>query len=574
MDQLARPPAFVLSPREAEDLLEAAERMAQLGHWFLDVSTQRPIWSKQVFAIFARDPALGEPLFAEHQRYLDADGWRRLEQAATACSADGTSYDLTLRIHREDGSDGFARIYSTAVREPDGAIRKLVGFIQDVSEQQADEDALRASEAHYRLLVEQQSDLVVKIDSDGRFLFVSPGYCRTFGKTEQELIGHRFLPLVHPDDRAATEAAMTDLYRPPHRCYLEQRAMTQHGWRWIGWSDSAILDERGEVTAIIGVGRDIHEHKLAEMALVQTKRMLDLALETSGIGTYTADLTTGGVVVDERYLEHIGYKPGEVKIDFDWWRNNVHPTDLASFAEQSDQVMYGGLDDFIAEYRLRHRDGHWVWIQDHARIYERDPDGRALASSGLHIDITRRKEAELKLAYNADHDPLTDLLNRRGMWRAIRRVHAQCNRGQRPYCIAILDLDLFKQVNDVHGHLTGDRLLRETALLLRNNTREADWIGRWGGEEFLILMPDTSAEQAVVLIERLREQVAGTQFDIHDSQLEITTSAGIATCSLRSDTQDDVVNRADRALYLAKQEGRNRVCTEADLTDAGNRADT
>lgn len=567
MDQLARPPAFVLSPREAEELLEGAARMAQLGHWFLDVETQRPIWSKHVFAIFARDPALGEPLFAEHERYLDPDDWPELERAVAACSAHGIPYDLTLRIRREDHSGGFARIHGTAVREADGSIRKLVGFVQDVSKQQADEHALRASEANYRLLVEQQSDLIVKIDADGRFLFVSPGYCRTFGKTEHELIGHQFLPLVHPDDRAATEAAMADLYRPPHRCYLEQQAMTQQGWRWIGWSDSAILDDQGQVTSIIGVGRDIHERKLTETALLQTKRMLDLALETSGIGTYTADFTTDELVVDERYLDHIGYKPGEIRVDVGWWRENVHPIDLASLAAQTDQVMYGGLDDFIAEYRMRHRDGHWVWIQDHARVYERNPDGRALASSGLHIDITRRKEAELKLAYNADHDPLTDLLNRRGMWRAIRRVHAQCNRGQRPYCIAILDLDLFKQVNDMYGHVNGDRLLRDTALLLRSNTREADWIARWGGEEFLVLMPDTSTEQAGALIERLRERVAETRFDIEDCQLQITTSAGIAGCSLPGDTPDDVVNRADRALYLAKQEGRNRVCTGAALAD-------
>lgn len=568
MDQLTKPPTFPLTRAQIEEMLDAAEHMAQLGHWFLDVATQRPIWSKQVFTIFRRDPALGEPMISDHRHYIHADDWPPLQQAIETCSAHGTSYDLTFRIHRDDGSEGHARVYGTAMRETDGSIRKLAGFIQDVTEQQAVDTSLREREANYRLLVEQQTDLIVKIDAEGRFLFVSPAYCRTFAKSEPELLGRTFMPLVHPDDRASTEQAMADLYRPPHRCYLEQRAMTSQGWRWLGWSDSAVLDGQGQVSAIIGVGRDIHERKLAELALARAQRMLDLALESGGIGTFTADFKTGAVIVDERYLEQLGYTPDELKVDYEWWLKNVHPDDIASFADQTDQVLYGGLDDFTAEYRLRHRDGHWVWIQDHARVFERDADGVALAATGLHLDITRRKEAELKLAYNADHDPLTDLLNRRGMWRSIRRIHAQCVRGRHPYSIAILDLDHFKQVNDTYGHVTGDALLREIALLLSAKTREADWIARWGGEEFLILMPDTDAKQGRALIERLRAQIAQTRFSVEGHALTITTSAGIAACILGNETQDAVVNRADRALYAAKQAGRNRVCDETAIPPA------
>lgn len=435
------------------------------------------------------------------------------------------------------------------------------------------EEALRLSEAHYRLLVEQQTDLIVKIDTQGRFLFVSPGYCATFDKREDELIGQRFMPLVHPDDRAATEAAIATLYHPPHRCYLEQRAMTRDGWRWFGWSDAAVLDEHGQVTAIIGAGRDIHEHKLAELQLLRTQRMLELALESGGIGTYTADFTTGEVFADDRYLAQLGYEPGELKVTADWWRANIHPEDIASFADQTDQIMFGGLDDFTAEYRFRHRDGHWVWFQDHARVYDRDPDGIALAASGLRIDITRRKEAELQLAYHAEHDPLTDLLNRRGMWRAIRGIQAQSQRGRRPHAIAILDLDYFKRINDEHGHLAGDQLLQQIATLLRDNTREADWIARWGGEEFLILMPDTNLTQARGFIERLRQRIETRRFLIDERTLRITVSAGIAAARLdQDDSQDALVSRADHALYAAKTAGRNRVYTEADV-DADADAD-
>ncbi|MCG5495903.1 sensor domain-containing diguanylate cyclase [Ectothiorhodospira variabilis] len=424
---------------------------------------------------------------------------------------------------------------------------------------------LPGGEEHYRLLVEQQNDLVVKVDCEGRFLYVNPGYCSTFGKREEDLIGQRFMPLVHPDDQAHTNAAMASLYHPPYRCYLEQRALTQDGWRWFGWSDVAVLDERGEVTAIIGVGRDIHDRKLAELQLLQTQRMLDLALEAGGIGTYTANFSTGQVCPDQRYLAQIGYQPGEIVITDEWWRANVHPEDLAAFAEQTGQVIHGGVDDFTAEYRFRHRGGHWIWLQDHARVYERSPDGIAVAVSGLRIDIHRRKEAELRLAYHADHDPLTGLLNRRGMWHVIRGIQAQGQRGHRPNAIAILDLDFFKRVNDTYGHLVGDQLLQEVAMVLRASTRESDWVARWGGEEFLILMPDTNVAQARSFIERLRQQIEAAPFLIREHSLRITVSAGLASSHLEEhDSHEAFVSRADMALYAAKKAGRNRVCTETE----------
>lgn len=141
---------------------------------------------------------------------------------------------------------------------------EIVAIYQDSTQGKEAELALRASEEKYRLLVDHQTDLVVKVDAAGRFEFVSPSYCRLFGKTEEELLGRTFMPLVHEADRASTAKAMEALYEPPYRAYLEQRAMTKDGWRWLGWMDTAMVDSDGQVTSIIGVGRDITERKRAE----------------------------------------------------------------------------------------------------------------------------------------------------------------------------------------------------------------------------------------------------------------------------------------------------------------------
>jgi PAS domain S-box-containing protein len=138
------------------------------------------------------------------------------------------------------------------------------------------EEALRESEEKYRLLVENQTDLVVKVDTAGRFQFVSPSYCELFGKSEQELLGKTFMPLVHQDDREQTARAMEQLYEPPHTCQVEQRALTKQGWRWLAWAYRAILDDDENVVAIIGGGRDITKRKYAEEALHRRNRELTL----------------------------------------------------------------------------------------------------------------------------------------------------------------------------------------------------------------------------------------------------------------------------------------------------------
>jgi PAS domain S-box-containing protein len=144
-------------------------------------------------------------------------------------------------------------------------------------------DQLAESQQRYRLLVEHASDMIVRLDAEGRFLYVSPSYCATFGKSEEELLGRSFLPLVHEEDRAETERQMARLAEPPHTCYLEQRAMTAEGWRWLAWSDTAEVDPEGAVQAIIGVGRDITARKELEEQLRRFQKLQAVGQLAGGI---------------------------------------------------------------------------------------------------------------------------------------------------------------------------------------------------------------------------------------------------------------------------------------------------
>ncbi|MFO8001383.1 MAG: PAS domain S-box protein [Marinilabilia sp.] len=213
---------------------------------------------------------------------LTAESSRRIKEEIAMCMArfkqgDEKARTWTSRLDMLTSSGGIIPLeaVATLLWSEDGKVTGILGVGRDISDRIRAEEALRKSEEKYRLLVENQNDLVVKVDAEGYFLYVSPSYCRLFGKSEEELLNRRFLPLVHPDDLDETSKAMERLKVPPYHITLEQRAMTSKGWRWLSWNDTAMLDESGNVREIIGVGRDVTDRKKAEEALQESREMLE-----------------------------------------------------------------------------------------------------------------------------------------------------------------------------------------------------------------------------------------------------------------------------------------------------------
>ncbi|MGE0090305.1 MAG: PAS domain S-box protein [Bacteroidales bacterium] len=166
-------------------------------------------------------------------------------------------------IHRrKDGTEYPVEVHLQKTNYANSAV--FMAIILDITERKNAERNLRESEEKYRILIENQTDLIVKIDTEGKFLYVSNSYCEMFGKTQDELLGNSFMPLVQEDDRESTKKAMESLYSEPYSCYLEQRALTKKGWLWLAWSDKAIVNNDGKIVGIIGVGRDINKQKIAE----------------------------------------------------------------------------------------------------------------------------------------------------------------------------------------------------------------------------------------------------------------------------------------------------------------------
>ena len=250
---------------------------------------------------------------------------------------------------------------------------------------------LHRSEADYRVLIENQTDLVVKVDAEGRFLFVSPSYCDLFGKSEQELMNRNFMPLVHEDDRERTAQAMDLLKQPPHTCYLEQRAMTRQGWRWLAWADKAVLDDQGQIIAVVGVGRDITDQKRVE---TERTRILSI-LEASRNEIYTFDPETlRFTYVNTGALNNLGYTSEEMSA--------MTPLDIkpeyseASFRELIAPLLRGEKDKVLFQTLHRRESGRVYPVEVNIQLIEQEGTRSFLA---VILDITDRMKLEAQLRH-------------------------------------------------------------------------------------------------------------------------------------------------------------------------------
>lgn len=273
-----------------------------------------------------------------------------------------------------------------------GGERCMVTVWVDISERKRAEKALKQSEEKYRILVENQSDLLVKLDLEGRFLFVSPSYCRLFDKSEEELLGKSFMPMVHVEDRQATAKAMENLLKPPHTAFVEQRAYTKGGWRWLSWANTAVLDEKGEVTEIISVGRDVTQRRKALRALRESEEKYRTLTENM---QDVAFLIKDGVIkhVNDRVVELSGYTAQELigsnVLDL------VAPQYRETMAEMHLRRLAGEEVPGQYEVEVIAKDGSQIMVSSHVSVvnYEGGP-----AAMGTFKDITEIKQAEAEKA--------------------------------------------------------------------------------------------------------------------------------------------------------------------------------
>ena len=272
------------------------------------------------------------------------------------------------------------------------------------------------------------------------------------------------------------------------------------------------------------------------------------------LGQWNWNYELNKVVFNDKKVLSLGYDPREIgEIGFEFFTDKLHPDDYENVMTNMRHHLLGITEAYEVEYRIRHQDGHYLWYYDRGIITDRDQLGKPLMLHGIVFDITKSKEIEERLIYLSERDTLTRLFNRRVFFEHLRMQVEDTN--NHPFSLIMYDIDHFKLINDRYGHHVGDQVLLELSKMIKHDIRKEDHAYRYGGEEFFIILPHTSHDQAIQISKRLHEKIQNIAFPEVN---KITISMGVVTYQ-ENETIDDVVKRVDDLLYDAKRAGRNTI---------------
>ncbi|MEN9629421.1 MAG: hypothetical protein RJA10_2648 [Pseudomonadota bacterium] len=430
---------------------------------------------------------------------------------------------------------------------------------RDVTARVQAESDLKAALARLEAMFNHALNAILLSDDGGRFVDANPAACSLLGRPREQLRGLTLADVmeVPPDAGIA-----------PGPGQPQPRAAS--GEVLLRRPDGSVRMARFNAVAHIQPGvhlsvlTDATDELLARQREVETAAQMDLAMANADIMFWSIDLVNDEVSANnpQRMEQMLGYPPNALPRNTQAWDALVHPDDFERREASWQALVDGSAATFEAEFRMRHHDGHWVWLLARGRAISRDAQGRATKVVGTRIDITRRKLAEQQLEVLAFTDGLTGVLNRRRFLDLAVVEVARARRHRQPVALLMIDLDHFKSVNDTHGHAGGDTVLQAFVRTALTQMRGSDLLGRMGGEEFAALLPQTDHEGAVALARRIVAQVQLNPVPLAAAVVAYTVSIGVA--ATRADAIKDVsietlMQDADAALYRAKREGRNRV---------------
>ncbi|MDR7332007.1 diguanylate cyclase domain-containing protein [Roseateles asaccharophilus] len=329
----------------------------------------------------------------------------------------------------------------------------------------------------------------------------------------------------------------------------------------------------------------------AEAVLAERTRHLTNVLDGTEAGTWDWYRDAERLNVNERWAQMLGRSKAELEpVSHKTWERLCHAGDLVETLRQLQRHLDGLDERYSAEFRMRHADGHWVWIQSTGRVVERDAEGRATRLAGIHMDISRRKADEQRMHDDARAleaanrqlrdlaivDALTGAFNRRHFNDVCLAALVGAQRGQ-AVALCMLDVDYFKAYNDHYGHQAGDVVLQKLAQTLKDGLRRStDALFRLGGEEFGIVFSATSAESARQFVGQLSAALHVQAMPHEQSPLRIVTASfGLAWWAAPTShlTPETMYAQADTALYDAKRGGRDQIAIRCFLPGEGEQVE-
>lgn len=448
-------------------------------------------------------------------------------------------------VRHRDGR-GFP-IHATVSHLDDGTpdAWSLVIISKDISQRKRREAVLRRMAA----LVESSGDAIIGTDLKGKVTSWNAGAARMFGWTAGEATGqdHRLLTTGTGNG----DGVLSFFDRNSHTQGIETRWRRKDGSPIdVSLTISPVHDEDGFRVGASVIARDVTDLKRLRAQADRERERLLAAQELAHVGTVEYDYGTGTWWHSREYARMIGLAPGE-EASRDKIRSLAHPDDRA-LLESIFERFNSGERHAEYEFRIVRDSGEIRWLQCVARLAE-GPQGRPARLLVTAMDITGRKRAQEVLEHQAFHDALTGLPNRYMLADVLQGL---LDRGRPRVVVMFVDVDRFKLVNDGIGHGAGDSILLQLGERIRANVRDADTVGRFGGDEFIVICEDLGVAESLGMAERIRKATRAG-FQLEGRTIYLNVSIGIARAEA-GDTADTLLSSADTAMYAAKTAGGDR----------------
>lgn len=378
----------------------------------------------------------------------------------------------------------------------------------------------RPGDEAFRSLVERAVDVILLLDVDGAISYANPAAEELFGRPRSELVGEQF-------GNIATSEQQSEIYVLHPRRGL------------VAANIRRAAVEVGDQPHVAVYLRDVSERVREEEHLRQFAVVFDAISQ----GVIITRPDTVIVAVNRAFRDMTGYAQEEI-------------------VGRTPEFLYHDAEFYGEIRRVLERQGYWdgelrkcrkdgeVYLEELSINAVRRDDGELIHYVGVCTDVTGVRN----LRHRADHDSLTELYNRYAFQQHLEEEIRRTERYGGTFSLIMFDLDRFKAVNDRYGHDVGDQVLQRVSSLAAEEVRDADILARWGGEEFMVLLPETDIDSAGVVAERMRAQIERTDFEGPGG---VTISLGLAG-SRAGESEEMLIRRVDRALYQAKESGRNR----------------
>lgn len=308
----------------------------------------------------------------------------------------------------------------------------------------------------------------------------------------------------------------------------------------------------------------IEELEILNQELIQEQEqvtMLDYSW-SGNLGHWYWNIKTNKVTFNPLKITYLGYDKSEIPehVTYQFFTDKLHPEDYENTMNVMLDHLHGKSNVYEVEYRIKAKDGKYKWYYDRGKITKYDKQGKPLLLAGIVFDITKRKESELELecktkilAEQVATDGLTKINNHRSLVEKLKTEISEANITKMPLSIAIFDVDDFKNVNDNNGHVFGDKVLVNVATIIKKSIRDTDFGGRYGGEEFMVIFPNTDIAKAANIAERIRKSIEASTVD----GLNVTISGGVK--QYKGENLMEFIHNVDLKLYEAKNKGKNQI---------------